>query len=88
MVLATKPDPESAVLCHFCGWCGRVKDCNPRLDCLVLCPKCGETVKKVVAEDGGFIVPSCLVPSLVDLLTQPPYIVTLLPISIETGGEE
>lgn len=75
MVLATKPDPETAVLCHSCGWHGRIKDCSSRLDCLVLCPKCGEKVTRAVADDGGFIFPNCLVPSLMDLLVQPEYVI-------------
>lgn len=32
-------------LCPECGWSGKISDCNPRLDEIALCPKCGHWVE-------------------------------------------
>lgn len=32
-------------LCPECGWSGTVSKCNPRIDDVALCPKCGHWVE-------------------------------------------
>lgn len=36
---------EEQCLCPECGWSGLVKDCNPRIDTIALCPKCNHWVE-------------------------------------------
>jgi hypothetical protein len=75
MAIVTKVNPETPILCHSCGWHGRIKDCNCEIDCLVVCPKCGEKVSKTLSEDGSFIFPTCLIENLLRLDVQPEYII-------------
>jgi DNA-directed RNA polymerase subunit RPC12/RpoP len=36
---------EEQCLCPECSWSGLVKECNPRIDTVALCPKCGHRVE-------------------------------------------
>lgn len=53
-----EPSIDDRVLCDKCGWFGLIDQCNV-VDCLPTCPKCNNSVRKRVNDDGSFNVPMC-----------------------------